>query len=262
MPGKATALELALREAVGEWPAPIDHHEVVESTNDVLWDAARAGAPEWSVVLADEQTAGRGRQGRPWASARGNLFLSVLLRRRFAPEWIGLVPLAAGVAVALAARQCGVEAQIKWPNDVWVGGRKLAGILVEGHSSSRGIEEMIVGCGVNVAHESVAIGGDVAPVSLRTLVGRSIDPVSVAARLLVHLRRLIEALAADPDAVRAAWKQLALPWWGRPIEVGAGDAVVRGVLLDVAPGGGLVVQTAAGESVTVVSGEARKLRLA
>jgi BirA family transcriptional regulator, biotin operon repressor / biotin---[acetyl-CoA-carboxylase] ligase len=262
VPDKAAALAQALREAAGEWPAPIDHRDVVESTNDLLWDAARAGAPEWSVVLADEQTAGRGRQGRPWASARGNLYLSVLLRRRFAPHWIGLVPLAAGVAVALAARECGAEAQIKWPNDVWVGGRKVAGILVEGHSSSRGFEEMIVGCGVNVAHEPATVVGDVAPVSLNSLVGASIDPVSVAARLLVHLKRLIEDLGADPDSVRTAWKQLALPWWGRLIEVGAGDAVVRGVLLDLAPGGGLVVQTGTGESVTIVSGEARMLRLA
>ncbi len=262
MPDNALLLRAALRDATGEWPAAILHFESVTSTNDVLREAARSGAAAWTVALADEQTAGRGRQGRQWLSPPGNLHLSVLLRPEVSAERLGLVPLAAGIAAARAARDCGAEALLKWPNDVWVGGRKLGGILVEAHSSSSGVEDMIVGCGMNVALQPPGLPVDLPATSLREVTGKPQDTIAVAARFLTQLRSAHDLLSRDPAALRVSWKELSLPWWGRPIEVRSGDSVVRGVLVDLDEGGGVILETAAHRRVTVVSGEARAIRLA
>ena len=120
-----------LRTRGREWPAPIGWLETVGSTNDAMKDRARAGAPAWSAVVASRQTTGRGRQGRAWLSPEGNLFLSVLLRPALALDRAGMLPLAAGVAAAEAAGEWGVDARLKWPNDLMVAGRKLGGVLVE-----------------------------------------------------------------------------------------------------------------------------------
>ncbi|HLA79334.1 MAG TPA: biotin--[acetyl-CoA-carboxylase] ligase, partial [Vicinamibacteria bacterium] len=106
------------------WPGEIYHFAELGSTNDWLKDACRHGLPEWSLVVADRQTAGRGRHGRAWASPPGNLYLSVLLRPRLPAELVSLLPLLAGVAVVEAAAGWGVAAELKWPNDVQAGGLK------------------------------------------------------------------------------------------------------------------------------------------
>ena len=97
-------------------PAQLEWQPELVSTNDRLKELARAGAPEWTIVLADVQTGGRGREGRSWVSPAGGLYLSILLRPRFAQ--LGVLPLAAGVAVAETAAEHGVLAELKWPNDV------------------------------------------------------------------------------------------------------------------------------------------------
>src|SRR6266540_629595 len=131
MTSLADRLRDALRARGLDWPAPIEHHVRLGSTSDRLKEKARKGAPEWAAVLADEQTGGRGRQGRAWASPPGGLYLSVLLRPRFAPA--SLIPLAAGVAVVEALGEHGVTAELKWPNDV------LAGGAAGGPESNRGL---------------------------------------------------------------------------------------------------------------------------
>ena len=127
----------------------------IGSTSDRLKALARGGAPEWTVVLADVQTGGRGREGRTWVSPPGGLYLSVLLRPRF--EKVGLLPLAAGVAVAEAAGELGVRTELKWPNDVLASGRKLAGILSEAASGPAGVEWVALGIGVNVSLDAARL---------------------------------------------------------------------------------------------------------
>lgn len=127
------------------------HLHEISSTNDRARNLAAAGAPHGTVVSADIQTAGRGRQGRSWASPEGTLSLSVVIRTR-EPE---LLPLAAAVAVA---ETCGGAAQIKWPNDIWLGrGHKVAGILVE--TRQRGSDPwFVVGIGINASASLAALG--------------------------------------------------------------------------------------------------------
>jgi BirA family biotin operon repressor/biotin-[acetyl-CoA-carboxylase] ligase len=122
---------------------PRVHHRRTGSTNACARDLAAAGAPHGTLVTASEQTAGRGRQGRTWTAPSGRaLLMSVLLR-----DWPRLLPLAAGVAVAEVA---GPSAMVKWPNDVQLDGRKVAGILVEGRPQEGW---MVLGIGLNVAVE-------------------------------------------------------------------------------------------------------------
>lgn len=131
---RRAALVEALASRGGPRLPDVEWHQTIGSTSDRLKQLARAGAPEWTAVLADRQTSGRGREGRTWQSPAGGLYLSVLLRPRAEP--VSLLPLAAGVAVAEAVAGFGVACQLKWPNDVLASGRKLAGILAEATSGS------------------------------------------------------------------------------------------------------------------------------
>ncbi len=124
----------------------------IDSTNQKSREYGNRGAREGVVVLADSQSAGKGRLGREWESPGGvNLYFSVLLRPPLPPAAAAQVPLLAGVAVATAvSRATGLEARIKWPNDVLIGGKKAAGILAEMEAEGAGIRFIVVGIGVNV----------------------------------------------------------------------------------------------------------------
>ena len=129
------------------------YHESVGSTNTVAAAWAKAGAAEGSVVLAEYQTQGRGRLGRTWQAAAGlNLMFSVVLRPTLPPDHLGLISLAAGVALAEAIREQvpSLNPQIKWPNDVLISNRKCCGLLLEASHTSPSNPTVILGIGLNV----------------------------------------------------------------------------------------------------------------
>ena len=209
------------------------------STNADAADAARAGAPEGTVVVAEHQTAGRGRLDRTWESPPGSgLALSAVLR----PDGLALadwpwIPLMAGVATAEAVAQLGLVAQLKWPNDVEIGGRKLAGILVERIETPAGAAA-IVGVGLNVA-----MTADQLPIRTATslrLQGVDADRDEVLSVLLDALGRCHDMLLVDVGAVRAAYLsacstvgsrvRVALPD-GSELEGEATDVDARGHLI-------------------------------
>ena len=247
-----------LLEAAGEaWPAPIEHHEVLGSTSDRLKQWARTGAPDLAVVLADTQVAGRGRQGRSWASPPGNLCLSVLLRPE--PTHVGLVPLLGGVATCAALASLGASAQLKWPNDVLVGERKLAGILAEASSGPRGVEWVALGIGANVDPQGALPEG---ATSLREEAGRVVSPLAVAAAVLVRVRLWYHALASGrAHDLLAAWRERSVPWWGRLVEARVGDQVIRGIATDIDDDGAFLLRLE-GRLTRILSGEVSRVRLA
>jgi BirA family biotin operon repressor/biotin-[acetyl-CoA-carboxylase] ligase len=247
------------------WMAPIEHFPCVGSTNDVLKERSRADAPEWSLVLADQQTAGRGRQGRAWHSPPGNLYLSVLLRPSLRAERIPVLPLAAGLAVAEGVAELGVEARVKWPNDVLAGGRKLAGVLAEAASGPGGLEAVVLGIGVNVglSPEQMPEAVRQPATSVRAETGRHVDPVEVAARILPRLAdRYDELQRRGPLAVLDAWRERSVAWWGCAVELVWSGRPVEGVVRDVDERGGLIVELADGTRCCLLSGEVRELRSA
>lgn len=212
------------------------HLRSVGSTNARARALAGSGAAHGTLVTAAEQTAGRGRQGRRWAAPAGQaLLLSLVLR-----EWPRLLPLAAAVAVSEAV---GADARIKWPNDVLVDGRKVAGILVEGRPQEGWA---VLGVGINVAVEVDELPDD-ARARAGTLGLAAGDVEAVLARVLAALERW---LAAGDDDVLAAWRARdALA--GHAVRWDSGSGRAEGVAAD----GRLVVTREDGTTVALYAGE-------
>ena len=202
VPDRLTADDLQARGRSRIVGREIIVFEETGSTNDVVADLAGHGAKEGLVVFAESQTKGRGRQGRVWLSARGKgLWFSVLLR----PSWpVAAMPrltVAASVAVARVLRQqTGLDARIKWPNDVTIRGRKVAGILTELHGAAA-----VVGIGVDVNCQATDLPAGVPVTSLALATGQPQDRLALAAALLGALDELYALAAQDFDAVVAQW---------------------------------------------------------
>jgi BirA family biotin operon repressor/biotin-[acetyl-CoA-carboxylase] ligase len=257
----ATRLRELLRARGVEWPGPIHHFEVVESTNRWLRERGLAGAGTWTVVLADRQTAGRGRAGRRWWSPAGGLYVSVLLDTPPAGATRpGVLALMGGVAVAEALRESGVEARLKWPNDVRVGGRKIAGILAEAVRGPR----VVLGIGVNVASlgpEPPELAADSAT-ALCSEGGRDSHPEAVCAAVLARLALCYDAFAtAGPGPILDRWRALAEPWWGRRIEFQTGGRAATGTLLGIDSEGALILDLGDGRTERLLSGDVMEVRL-
>ena len=243
------------------------------STNTDCAARARAGAPEGLVLAAEEQTAGRGRLGRTWLSPpRAALTFSVLLRPAgVPPARRGWLPLLAGVATATAVRHVsGLDARLKWPNDLLLGPRKLAGILAEQSGDA-----VIVGIGVNVSAAraelpvtgAAALPGTSLPGTSLLLEGSaSLDRERLLREILAEIERWYRAwrgneIPGDPQAsgLRAAYLGLCSTV-GRDVqaELPAGN-IIRGTAAGVDADGRLIVRTAEGE-VAVGAGDVRHLR--
>ena len=220
--------------------SPRVHHRLTDSTNERAKQLAAAGAPHGTLVTADEQTAGRGRQGRVWtAPPRSAVLMSVVLR-----ELDELLPVTAAVAVCNALP---VECEIKWPNDVWIQGRKVAGILVEGRPQNGWA---VLGVGLNVTTRDFPAELAALATSLR-LAGVDADTEAVLAGLL---RSLDEWLGAPPARVLETWRARdALR--GERVRWTGGEGLADGI----DDSGALRVETAAG-LVTLDAGEVHLLR--
>jgi BirA family biotin operon repressor/biotin-[acetyl-CoA-carboxylase] ligase len=246
-----------------DWLAGLEQLGRVVSTNDVIRERARAGAPEGTAVVAEAQSAGRGREGRSWSSPPGNLFLSVLLRPALPPEALPALPLLAGVALAEAAAGYGVAARLKWPNDVLVGERKLGGILVEASSSGSGLEFVVAGVGLNLVVDPLELPDELrsSVTSIRAETGAKIEPFAAARAVLTRLRVWYDRLSRDgASPVLAAWRSAAVPWWGERVEVQSAGTRVEGVARDIDASGALLLETDDGATLRVLSGDARALR--
>jgi BirA family biotin operon repressor/biotin-[acetyl-CoA-carboxylase] ligase len=253
---------------------PLRVLERTVSTNDDAWDAlagAGAGAPRDAAVLALAQTGGRGRAGRAWAQVPGRgLALSVALRLDGDGRAAGVIPLVAGLAVVRTAHALGVPgARLKWPNDVLVRGRKLAGVLCEMRragaipDSGSAAEPdpgpgpaVVVGVGLNVRHRR-----DEFPAELRdtatslALEGATAGVEDAAAEFLSQLEPLWEEFQAGERAtLLAEWSR----WcghWGEQLVARTPAGSVEGIAQRLDGGGGLVLRTATGVETTVLAGD-------
>lgn len=252
------------RDRIAPLAARVLWYPQTASTNDIAAQLAESGADEGTLVVADHQTAGRGRMGRTWVSPPGvGLYASVVLR----PEAhvVPLLTLAAGVAVAEGIEAAtGLRAQVKWPNDVVVGGRagigaarKLAGLLAEGGTAPEGDAWVVLGVGINVLPGAYPPEIAARATSLEAELGRAIDRGVVLAECLASLssryRDLRDARAAD---VVAAWRMRAASTFGRRVEWDHDGRVQHGTAQDVDPSGALLVATDEGVQ-RIISGEVR-----
>jgi BirA family biotin operon repressor/biotin-[acetyl-CoA-carboxylase] ligase len=182
---------------------------VTDSTNRVAMEMAENGAPHGVVVVADAQTAGRGRMGRRWVSPAGkNLYVSLLLRPSVPTVDATRLALVAGVALADAVEGAGVPGFLKWPNDLYCGGRKAAGILAEMASDPSGVRHVVIGVGINVNMEEEDFAPDLrgTATSLRICAGKAFRRIDVLARLLDSFgTRYAEFIGGGFAALRDGW---------------------------------------------------------
>jgi BirA family transcriptional regulator, biotin operon repressor / biotin---[acetyl-CoA-carboxylase] ligase len=182
---------------------------VTDSTNRVAMEMAESGAPHGTVVVADAQTAGRGRRGRRWVSPPGkNLYVSLLLRPPVPTVEAPRLSLVAGIALADAIEAMGIPTALKWPNDLYLGGRKAAGILAEMASDPDGVRHVVIGVGLNVNMEAVDFPRELhgRATSLRIAAGRTFLRVDVLARFLdTFAERYAEFLKGGFTAVYDGW---------------------------------------------------------
>lgn len=227
------------------------------STMDVVTMAVPEPSERGLLVIADEQTAGRGRRGRTWASPVGaGLYFSLLLRpplesvdTRGEGSTIGLLTIAAGVAIAHGiAAATGLSAELKWPNDVFVSRLKLAGVLAEGHAIGTREQAVVLGVGINVLG-AAALPEGLAPyaTSLEEQLGGAVNRGEVLARVLVELAGVYECLLqAKYDEVVQEWRTLSPSSIGAQVEWNTGTAGRCGVTAGVDAAGALLVQTHGG----------------
>jgi BirA family biotin operon repressor/biotin-[acetyl-CoA-carboxylase] ligase len=242
-------------------PYDVEYHERVGSTNDRARELAGEGAPE-TVVVADEQTGGRGRLDREWDAPSGGVYLSPLLRPSLPPARAPLLTMAAAVATTEAVREAGVDARIKWPNDVLVEAdgetRKLAGILTEMEGEADRVSWVVVGVGVNANVDPSALPPGATSVrEQRSNTGH--DPADVDRRRFVQ--RLVERFhdyREDPESVLPAWRDLAATL-GERVRVETPTRTVVGTAVDVEPPGTLLIETEDG-TTRVSAGDCEHLR--
>ena len=239
-------LERALTAAGLE--APVRADEVTGSTNDTARVMAEAGAPEWTLVTAAHQTAGRGRLGRDWLDRAGSaLMFSFVLRPPMPAARAGLVPLLAGVAMARAARDAtGADVRCKWPNDLMLGEAKVGGILAESVVGDGRLRFVVVGVGVNLGEPPADVERAGALLTGEETLLRAF---LVAATTLYEPRH-----PAFGDRVLAAYREVSATI-GREVEATTVDgSLVTGTASDVDDRGDLIVDTAQGPR-TVAFGE-------
>jgi len=238
----------------------IQYWAEVDSTNAALARLTKEGCEEGTVVLADAQSAGRGRLGKAWISPPGvNLHLSVLLKPQIKIGDVRFLTLIGSLAIADALDAQGVKSQVKWPNDVLVTDKKIAGVLADLQLHNGQIDYLILGMGVNLNIDRPTIDrffGEAAAgaTSLYEALGRSVDRNAFAAQLLGSLeQRYFAFLEQGKAIVLEQWRSRS--FLGRRVSVREEDMHVDGIALDLDDEGCLVVALDDGSSVRVREGE-------
>ncbi len=263
-PLDARAIRRALEDALGPRLAAGHELRVVEqtvSTNDDILHLAGRGAPEGTVVFAESQSAGRGRRGDAWISPPGtNLLFSLLLRPPVPLAAWTRLPHLAGLALCRALERrfpALPPPMLKWPNDVYLADRKVAGILVESRAAQGQPPAAVLGIGLNVNLSPERFPPEIRDLAttLRAHTGHLIDRNTLAAAILAEWAGLYPGeLTSDfsmvrDELMRRAWLR------GKPINVLSGTREITGVAVDVGPEGELILETASGERRSILSAD-------
>jgi len=239
----------------------VHHFYKIGSTNSAAMAAAAEGAPEGSVFLAEEQTAGRGRGANSWQSPRSTgIYCSVILRPVLPPSDVLALSLAAGLAVQAAIRDVDsrVEVDLKWPNDVLIQGKKVCGILVEMNAEATRVRYIVIGVGINVNQASFP--KELSATSLQLTTGSEWSRVELVGALLKSLDREYRQLAGDPDAKQEILQRFAehSSWvFGKRVRIEENGSAFEGTTEGLDPRGFLQVRTPHGVQ-TVLSGTVRE----
>jgi BirA family biotin operon repressor/biotin-[acetyl-CoA-carboxylase] ligase len=241
----------------------IYHFFRTDSTNRVALELGHAGEPEGAVVLAEEQTAGKGRAGRSWHSERATgIYVTVVLRPKLAPAQAPVLTMMAGISAQTAIQaQTGLSADLKWPNDLIIHGKKVGGILTEMHAEPAQVRFVIVGIGLNVNQEKFPGDLGQTATSLRAETGKHQSRLELLVRLLREFesdynRLLREGVASVTERFEAASSFAR----GKRVQVTNGAGTFTGTTAGLGPEGLLQVKRDDGQIVTVIAGDVSEAR--
>ena len=231
----------------------IIYHPRLTSTMAVARQAARQGAAEGTVVVADEQTAGKGRLKRLWLSPRGSLALSIILYPDM--SYLPYLMMLASLAVAHSIEAItGLKAQLKWPNDVLINDKKVCGILIDSDLRGNKVAYTIIGIGINVNFRLADFSEILATAtSLADELKKDVSRVAVIRHLLVETERLYLALP-DGDPIYREW-QGKLVTLGKKVQVKSGETFLEGIAESVARDGSLLLRHSDGSVTSIVAGD-------
>lgn len=234
------------------------HFFKTDSTNRVAMELGYAGEPEGTVVMAEEQTAGRGRSGRTWHSERGTgLYFTVLLRPRLSPAQAPVLTMLAGLSAHAAIQaQTGLTLELKWPNDLLLNGKKVGGILTEMHAEPSAVRFVIVGIGINVNQEKFPAEIAAMATSLRKECGKMNYRLELLVRLLAQFETDYNRfLREGAGFVVERFLNVSKFAKGRRVRVDIGLETYVGTTAGLSPEGLLLVEKDAGPLVTVIAGD-------
>ena len=230
--------------------------DVLDSTNVKAKSLALEKVPEGTVVITDNQTAGKGRLGRTWISEAGkNLTFSVIIRPRISHQYLGILSLYAGVSVARAiGNLTDKTVQCKWPNDVLLNKKKVCGVLSESVTSNGSVTAVIIGIGININQRifSSELRGKATSVATET--GREFDRRTVLAEILQEMETgYTDIQSGSFDTILRQWTDYS-SFIGQPVSIDQQGTIVHGIASHVAADGGLVIRTN-GKEVKILAGD-------
>lgn len=254
-------------ESIGSLESPlarvVEVHEALDSTQERARELARAGTPHGTLVVAGIQRGGRGRLGRRWGSPEGGLWMSLVLRPDLDAGLAPRITQTAAVGVAKALWSFGVEARIKWPNDLLVAGRKVCGILAESGQrrdplAAGRLDHVVLGVGMNANLDPADLAvPDREVTTVRRELGRDVDPLELLRALLQNLDAELRRIG-EFGAVLEDWRALNCTL-GERVRVGRFGETLEGWAVDLSPEGALLLATPQG-TVELFEGEIEHLR--
>lgn len=243
-------------DAAYPWELPrfedrVHYHAEAVSTMDLARDLARGGCPDFTVVVAGRQTDGRGRLRRAWDSQAGGLYFTLVVRPDVPPAWSYRYNFAASLELARTIREMlDIVVDVKWPNDLLVGEKKVSGMLSEMNAEADRVAFISIGLGLNVNNELSAEVPNAT--SLRQVTGRRISRKELLGAFLDNYKKRISA--DNLETVVVEWKKYTVTL-GRAVSIVTSQETTHGTAVDVDAGGGLVVRLDSGELKTVVYGD-------
>lgn len=240
----------------------IEYLKEIPSTNDHAKELAKQGAPEGTVVISEVQVEGKGRMDRDWISPKGGLWMSVILRPQLAPNEAQGITLLVGVALARVLNRSYVGCSIKWPNDIYVGGKKVAGILTEMEAEMDGINYVVVGMGVNVNFSVDALPKDLqeGATTIMDEKGEMVHRTDMARDILRELDKVYADFNSGllPELL-GEWKELSSTI-GQRVKVLTRKEPIVGEAVAISKEGALIVEKDDGTMEKVIAGECIHLR--
>jgi BirA family biotin operon repressor/biotin-[acetyl-CoA-carboxylase] ligase len=240
-------------------------YDAVESTNLIAIKLAQQGEPEGSVVLADQQLSGRGRGSRSWHSPAGvGIYCSIVLRPKMPPAKAQLLTLMAGVSIVEAiALKTGLSPRVKWPNDILINDKKVAGILLESRVSAGQIGYSVIGFGINVNNSSADFPEDIRvnASSLLMELKKPVDRSTLVIEIFSELERLYHRFQRkDFPVILEQWRHYSSTL-GQRVRIWQKDKATEGIAVDLTEDGGLLLKLEGGKQIVIHAGDVEHLRI-